>query len=497
MLDKLKYTLKHTLIYSLGNISTKAIGLVLLPLYTSYLTPEEYGIFAILEITSQVLVTILGFRLSTALLRFSTSEKQESKKKSIAFISLIATTISVLMLNLALHPFANDFSFLFFEHGRFSEYFTLLFFWASFEIFNRVFLDFLRIKDQSIFYLITIVLKVLTILLFNIYFIVSLNYGVKGIILGQLIGSGLVFVIISPKMLAQINYKFDWGIFKEMFSYGFPLIFSGLSTLLLSMGDRYLLKYFLTYSEVGVYSLGYKIASVINIFLIQSFQLGFLPIAFKMYDQPNAKRYFTKVLTYYSFILVFVSLAFSLFSKELVLLLSQNESYNIAYTLVPIIVLAFIFKGILYVFSIGLHYVRKTGYNASVFAFALVFNVLLNVLLIPIWGYYGAAFTAVLSNLLMAILFYYFSQKYYHVNYEISKIIVLMITGFFLFGLTVFISGFLPFILTIIFKFIVILSFPLLLYLIRFYDEVELETIKKIYNKWKRPETWKALFKRK
>lgn len=495
MLFKLKHTAKQTIIYSLGNISTKLIGLVLLPLYTSYLSTEEYGIFALLEVSSQLLTVAMGFRLSTAMLRFSSTEKSDNKKKAVIFIALIATLISVILLNIVFQPFSKDFSILFFGHNNFTSYFKILFLWSSFDIFNRLFFDFLRLKGRSVFYMIVTIIKVTTILAFNIYFIVYLELGVKGIILSQLIGCILVTIILLPKIIQSLTFKFDFSLFKEMFKYGFPLIFSGISMMLLAMGDRYILKYFLSFSEVGIYSLGYKIAGLINMLLVQSFQLGFLPIAFQMYDKPDSKRYFSKILTYYTFILVFVSLGLSLFSREALLILAKDQSFIIAYTVVPIITLAFILKGMQYVFSIGLHYAKKTHYNATIISFLVIVNFGINILLIPHIGMYGPAIAAVISNLCMVLLFYRYSQKLYNIPFEIIKVIKIFIVGLSLYGLSILTNN-LNLYISIGIKLLILFAFPFVLYIIRFYEPIEIERIQGFVKKWGNIRNWKQKLKR-
>lgn len=495
MLFKLKHTAKQTIIYSLGNISTKLIGLILLPLYTSYLSTEEYGIFAILEVSSQLLTVALGFRLSTAMLRFSSSEKSIDKKKSVIFMALLGTLGSVILLNILFQPFSKDFSQLFFEHTNFTNYFKILFLWSSFDIFNRLFFDFLRLKGKSVFYMIVTILKVTTILIFNIFFIVYLELGVQGIILSQLIGCILVFIILLPKVIRSLSFKLDFILFKEMFKYGFPLIFSGISMMLLTIGDRYILKIFLSYSEVGIYSLGYKIAGLINMLLVQSFQLGFLPLAFQMYDKPDSKRYFSKVLTYYTYILVFVSLGLSLFSKEALLLLARDPAYIVAYTVVPLITLAFIFKGMQFVFSLGLHYAKKTHYNAVIITLLVVVNFSINIILIPRIGIYGPAIAAVVSNLCMSLVFYHYSQKLYRIPFEIGKIIKIFIVGFILFGLSV-LLGIENIYINIAIKAILFISFPFLLYILQFYEQIEIESIKGFIRKWRNIKNWNTNLKK-
>ena len=363
MLDKLKHTAKHTIIYSLGNLSSKLIGFVLLPLYTTHLTTTEYGMWGTLEAVMLFVATVFGFRLSTAMMRWYASEKDSDAKKSIIYTALISTVLIVFFVNIALLPFKNQFSLLFFKNYEYSSFFPLLFLSASFEILNHIAFDLIRIKEKSVFFVVITTLKLLTILFLNIYFIVYLKMGIKAIILSQLIGSGLLTILSLPFVLKHVNWKFNFQILSEMFKYGFPLIFTSISAMILNLSDRFIIPYFHNYSDNGIYTLGYKIASVINVIILQSFQLGFLPIAFNMFDKPDAKRYFSKVLTYYSFILVLSVLALSLFSKELIEIFAKNEDYWLAYSIIPIICFTFVLKGIQYVFSLGLHYTKKTKYK--------------------------------------------------------------------------------------------------------------------------------------
>ncbi len=129
--------------------------------------------------------------------------------------------------------------------------------------------------------------------------------GVKGILYSYLIGDGLLFIILFPNMISEMAPKFDNRILRESLLFGIPFIFSSLAGMLLNMGDRYILKLLVNYKEVGLYNLGYKVAGILNVFLMQSFFLSFAPIAYKMYGQKGDKRYFSKMLTYFVFVLFF------------------------------------------------------------------------------------------------------------------------------------------------------------------------------------------------
>jgi O-antigen/teichoic acid export membrane protein len=128
MLNHLRNTVKHTAIYSLGNLSTKIIGLILLPLYTSYLTTAEYGIFSILEVTSQFFTAVVSLGLTAGMMRWYAVEDDEQKRKIIVFTTWVTTFILALFVNVAFYPANKWFSSIFFSHDNYADYFLILWF---------------------------------------------------------------------------------------------------------------------------------------------------------------------------------------------------------------------------------------------------------------------------------------------------------------------------------------------------------------------------------
>ncbi len=490
MLDKLRHTIRQTAIYGIGKLGTKLIGLILLPLYTDYLTTSQYGILSLLEVTSQIMIGILGFRLSNAMMRWMAGEKDPEKKKTIVFTTYLSTIAIVLISWTLLIPFTDQFSLWYFESNEFSTYFLILFLSVGFEILNHITFDLIRMAEKAVFFIIIVSVKLAAILGLNIYFIIALELGVKGIILSMLIGNLLMLVISIPFILKRINLHYDRIIFGQMFRFGFPIIFSGLSVMILSFADRFILKQLKDLSEVGIYTTGYKIAGVINVLLLQSFQTGFLPIAYKMFDRKDASRFFAKVLTYLTYVLMIAVLVLSLFSKEFIMLFISNKSYWSAYTIVPLISLTFLIKGWQYVFVLGLHYSKNTKYIAYIVLLAVGVNIGLNYLLIPYWGIYGAAVTSIFSTLINVILIYRYSQKFYAIKYEFSKLIKIVIMGLAILAVYYFIND-LNIYIRIPVKVILIISFPIGLYFMNFYDKIEIERFKDFRDTWRHPGKWK------
>ncbi len=481
MIKSLKNTLKHTAIYSFGNLSTKLIGLILLPLFTKLLTPDEYGILAILEISSQFLIIIFSSNINISMMRWCAEEKDKIAEKAIVFTSVVSILVISVFLSVILIPFSSNFSILFFDSNKFKIYFTILFLTSSFGLFNLIPLNLIRLREKSVLYSVFTTIKFTTIMLLDIYFLVYEKMGVEGIILSQLIGQVLLSVMSIPFILKNIVFRFKFKILIEMLRYGLPLVFATISGLILSMGDKFIVKFISGDASVGLYTLGGRVAGIINVFIIQSFNLGYVPIAYKKIDTAGSNRFFSKVLTYYIFILIIAALTLSLFGKELIELFALNSKYWVSYTVVPLLAFAFVFKGMQNVFSLGFQFTKKTSYNVYIVLASAILNVILDFILVTRMGFIGAAIATLISFIFMTILTYIYSQKVYHISFELVKIFKMLIIGTVLFFAS-FLFKDIDLILRIISKIVLISLFPLLLYFWNFYEEIEIDTIKN-YNK--------------
>lgn len=489
MLNDLRQTARHIIIYSIGNLSAKLIGFILLPLYTDFLSTEEYGMLAILEITGFLIVSLAGLKLSTAMMRWCSSDPDSDKTKVIAGTTLFSLLVLILITNLIFQPIAGSFSRILFDSVTYKRYFQILFLSVSFDILNLWVLDLLRLKEKPGKYILLTLIKFTAVLILNVFFIKYKGLGVLGIFLSQLSGGALLFLLSLNFLRKNVTLKIDFQQIKPLARYGFPLVFSSLSMYLLTLGDRYIMKYLLDLSDVGVYALGYKIATVSNLLIIQSFQTGFLPIAYKKYEEKGNERFFRKTMTYYAFVLVIFSLAVTLYSKEIILLLARSSDYYIAYTLVPFIALSFVFRGLQYVLSLSLHYVKQTRYNAYIVMAMALFNIGLNFLLQPWLNIYGAALSGVISYFVMLNIFRFYSRKFFNPGYEMGKIFLMIFLGIILY-LTSLLFQNLALSWVILLKLALILVFPFILYLFGFYEPIELERIRGAVKKWRHPGNW-------
>jgi len=340
----------------------------------------------------------------------------------------------------------------------------------------------LRAKERSGLYATGNIIKIALTLGFNIYFVAFARIGVRGILYSYLIGDGVLFLLLLPLNIREMIPKFDSHILKTAFVFGFPLIFTSLAGMLLNMGDRYIVKLLVDYREVGLYNLGYKIAGILNVLFIQSFSLALLPIAYKMYGQKGDKRYYSKMLTYFVFVLCWAGLALTLFGREIVELLALNPDYWAAYSVVPYIVLGYIFSGARSVVNLGLYLKRKTSYIAYNTVGAAILNIGLNFLLIPKYKMMGAAIATVISFFALYVVTYFTANRFYKVPYENRKIIQMITVAVALFIVSMFSSDMILW-ARILTKILMLLLFPFILYPLNFYEAIEIERIK---DGWKK-----------
>lgn len=499
MLQNIRNAFKHIAIYSIGNLSTKLVGFILLPLYTSYLSVAEYGILGLLEVTSIVLVQTFQFSLYAAYQRWYYDKNYLGKQKEIFFtVILFLIILNVFLFGLLLN-FSKDLSILLFNKPDFSYIIKIMFAVSFLQIINSLPQTLMRIQEKSAFFVVTNSVKLISTLILTILFITKFQRSLNGIYEAQLIGFIAYFLFIFRYLSKNIKFKLELRILKEMLSFSLPLVLSTVSGLVLTTVDRYCLK-FLGKADalvnVGLYTMGYKISNVLKLFVIDSFKMALPAITFKMMDKENNKRFYSKLLTYFTFIIVFCVLGMTFFGRELIKCLSRDQQYWASYNIIPIITFSFIFLGMTSVINMGLAIVKKTRILAVIVTSISILNLILNILLIPVWQFIGAAVATLISQIIFFIVTYIFVQKHYHIPYEIGKIAKMIFVSIILIGISLFTVD-LNLFLRLLIKLSLLMSFPVVLYFINFYEEIELLRLKQGWIKWRNPEKWKSNLKKK
>lgn len=494
MLENLKYFLKHSAIYSISNFAVKASGVILLPLYTTYISLGEFGELALIDVTIIILVELVNLGQSQALVMLNNTDEYSNKNKEMFFTVLSSSTVICILFVVLGESFLPYFANLIAEPEKFYLYLRLCLYIISSRIITNILLNKLRADERSISYTTFSVLKLAVTLAFIIYFVAFAHLKILGVLYSYLISEIVVIVFLLPFLIKLMKFRFEKKILYASISFGIPLIFSSLAMMFLNVSDRYLIKYFTSDEMVGLYDLGYRFAGTLNMFFIMPISLTLMPQAYKMYKKEGDKRYYSKILTYLSFILVWVGLGISIFSMEIVKLFALNPSYWPAYQIVPIIVFAYVFFGMRIISSLGMFLTKKTKYVALTTGIPAVLNIGLNILLIPKFGMITAAYTTLFSFSLLYFLSYYYSGKFYKIPFENYKLIKLFILGILCYSVST-ISNDSGLVVRMVLKLLLLGIFPFVLYFLKFYEPVEIQSLYGFYKKWKSPAKWKENIK--
>jgi len=477
MLSLIKKALKNSAIYGLGNLSAKLVGFVLLPIYTDYLSVDDYGAFALLEATALIMMSIFGGGLYWAFNRWYWDQKYAGKQKSIFFTLLVFLSGVVAILICLTIYFSDGFSELVFGTSKYSYVLRLVSICAGAEILANLFSTLLKLQERPILFSSSNLVKLIINLGLTIYFIMYLGHGVNGIFEAQIFGHLGYFLFMIPVAFKEIHIKFETAILKEMLLFSMPLMLSIISGLVLAQSDRFMLEEMQSIAESGQYSMGFKLANSVKVFIVFSIQLAISPMIYKMMDQPGAKRFYSKIMTYFTFGVIPFSLGASLFGIDLMVWISDNTDYWAAAQVIPIISLTIIFGMLRDTAQIGLNITKKTKKIASVTTIIAALNVGFNYILIPIYGIIGAALATLLCQIIAFGITYRVSQKEYFIPFEIGKIFMILFTAISLYIISKYVD-ILNTNINLLLKLLLIFCYPLILYFLNFYEKAELETVK-------------------
>ncbi|MHA1395367.1 MAG: oligosaccharide flippase family protein [Promethearchaeota archaeon] len=441
--------LKNTSLYTIGNILPKAGQFLLLPLYTRFLTPEDYGIVQSMTVLSTILTFFLTMAIERSVYRlyfdYSTDKRKKDFLGSIFItLSLNATVVLIVVLiskSLVSKIFSSIPFFPFYLYAILTVYLTV------FGFVPKVYFQ----VEQKAGKFITISLSDFFLSsVFIIFFIVFQEKGAEGMLLGKLVKSIVllpVFIMIIKKI---INFRFKLEIMKESLKFSLPMVPTLLSAWVMNFSDRIFIERYCTLRELGIYSLAYKLSEALLIFS-DGFNKAYDPLFYKtanQNDQIEAKKNLFKYNKIYTLILILGTLFISLFARELIQLL--DPKYFSAYKLIPVITMGILFSQVSGLFNKSIYQEKKSKQIMFIGISSALLNIGLNFLLISRYGAFGAAWATTITFIFFFFIKYLYSRKCYFIPIDWKETVPFFI--FYLFLITVFSFLDLKLILSIIIK---------------------------------------------
>ena len=491
MIDILKNIAKHSVIYGLGTVLRKGIGFFMIPIYTRFLLPEDYGILEMLELFTSMFGILVFIAIRSAIVRIYYEYEEKNEQKEVISTALIATSIICGVAVGVLLNFSSGISQLIFMNKNHGSLVTLVLITFYLQTIGDVGFAHLQIKQQSVFFTILSVIKVFIQLSLNILFLVVLKQGVYGLLLGGLISSVIVALYFLVNLAFETRLKFSKTKLNQMLSFGIPLIPANIATFIVNYIDRYLLNYFFSLAAVGIYSLSYKFGMLIQIMITGPFISIWMPKRLEISRQNNAKSIYALVTTYYFLIVCFIALSLSVFSRELILIMA-DAAYIDAYKYIGIIAFSYVISGLVYHYNIGMHIQKKTKYVSYINVPTAIINVLLNLILIPKFFIWGAAISTFISFIFRSLCYLLVNQKIFPIPFETIRMLKITFVCIFLYCISFQIDSH-SIILNILIKFNLCLLFFVILFLLRFFTEQEIRQIKSQVNRIKNLKCLKAI----
>ena len=339
---------------------------------------------------------------------------------------------------------------------------------------------FKKAKQQSVKYTLFSIARLILALSLNIYFIAFLRLGIWGVLYSGLISSGLMALLLVLMAFLDVRISFSLKKLKSMLRYGIPLIHSGLGMFVLTFADRFFLQKYATLSDVGIFSLGYKLGMVIGALVVSPFLLFWAAYMYEIAEKPNAKYLFARIHVYYTFVLVFSSLGLSVLGHDVLKILTPPAFWE-ASQILPVIVLSYIVLDVNYFFHVGMNLYKKTSYLAYAVGGSALLNLLLNYLLIPPFHAWGAAWATLLSFVVMAAANCVLSQRLYPIQYEHSRLVKMLFMASAIFAVSKFIHID-SVASSVAIDLLLLATFPFMLWMVSFYRDDEIEMVRSFKN---------------
>jgi O-antigen/teichoic acid export membrane protein len=476
-----KRLLGHSALYTLAAFLNRGLVFILIPLYSRFLTIEEFGLIALLESISSVAKIIFTVGLQGAAFRFYFLYDGENRRSFYSTIWIFVAVFSGL-LTVTCFFGGTQFFTLFSDQSMFPIAFKIVlvttFLRSGFEVIP---LQLFRASEEVNRYFLFSFLSIFATVGAQVFFILS-GRGLVGILYGNLLSAFCMAVLYSITFLKRNGLSFVYSHLVTALSFSVPLVPHFLGTWLLSLSDRWILGRYVSLSQIGVYSMADQFRQGYNL-LAWGANTALMPEFGKVNRFSNQKKRLSTLVTYYVFLICFAGILIVSFSRD-VLRVIAGSRYSEASLYIPL----FIAASFLYALeSIPMNTVSQiAGKTSKISLVTLVaggLTVGLNFLFIPSYGLMAAAGITIVGFLFQLCLIHYFASRVYELQYEKKRLLLLLVTGLLFSSVGFLASSTIP---GLFFKALLVLSFPIAIYFLGFYTAEEERAVRNTFGKLRR-----------
>lgn len=421
-MNKYQKLLNNTIIFAIGTFGSKLLSFILVRLYTGCMTTAQYGTADLLYQAANVIYPIVTLSMADALIRFGIDKAYDNKK---IYTIALTTTAGGLAVLLLFTPLINSLE-------AFRGYGLLLFVYCFFSSFKQLAASFVRARGLVKLFAIDGIFSTLIIVVSNLILLLKFDLGVTGYVCSIIISDALSLLglIIISELYKFFDIKsLDKTLFKEIVKYSLPLVPTYILWWITSASDRYFVIAMVNSAENGIYSAAHKIPTLlllVTTLFYQAWQMS----AIENKDDSDLSGYYKQVYGAYSSLLFIAAAGLIMIAKPFTYILVDNDpekNFVFGYHYTPILIIAMIFQCLCQFLS-SIYNVRKKSVNSMVTSIvAAVVNIVLDILLIPRLGAYGAGLATMTAYFACFMVRVFDTRSY--VKFDISwfKMIVNMI----------------------------------------------------------------------
>ena len=420
-MNQLKKLASQTAIYGLSSVIGRLLNYLLVPLYTRYFLPAEYGVVTELYAYVAFLVIMLTYGFETAFFNFTKKEDNKEKVYSTAMFSLLISSVIFIIISVIYSSSISEWMGYGIE-SRYVKYFAVI---IGLDAISSISFAKLREEEKAVRFAVIRLLNIFSNIGLNLYFIVYKGFGIEYIFIANLISSVITILLLMPEMFMS-KFNFDTKLWKKMAIYAFPLLIAGLAGMTNETIDRILLKKLLpnpeiAASELGLYGAFYKLSIIMTLF-IQTFRYAAEPFFFSHHKSNDNKKVYADVMKYFTIIMIVIFLLVTMFYDFVIGFLGEAYHDERGFLVVSILLLANLFLGIFYNLSIWYKLTEKTKYGAYLSIFGAIITLILNFVLIPIIGFVGSAIATLVCYFSMSVASYFIGKRHFPIPYNLKII---------------------------------------------------------------------------
>ena len=414
-MSKYKRLFANTIWFGISNVSSRAALFLLLPVYTSYMTDAEFGIYELTTTAIFFLIPLFTLQITNALVRFGLDSGEDIEE---IFSCATIFVVAGLLLSILFYPLIGLYEPL----GQYSNYFYLL---LIFRIFYTTIQSFLKTIDKVSILSIAGLVETAAVIAFTFLLIVYYKLGLEGFFITLLISIGLatIVILILTKPFQYFNRKkISLSKIKEMAIFSLPLMPNSMNGWFMNLSNRYFIEYYLGVAATGIFSIAARIPVIFQV-VYNTFYNAWIISAFENYDKHDRKYFFTTVheLLFF-FFTVGISFTFIIL-KPVMSVLVAADFYS-AWQYMPYLLVGTIFYCMTSFFGVLYIAEKKTKLVLYTTLVGSFLSVTLNIILIPYWGINGSSFSFFISFFVVWMIRVYQTNKFFPLATSYVRILI-------------------------------------------------------------------------